>query len=71
MSEFSVIENDDWEVWIQLEPGDPTCQGESFIIGTGDTKVAALTAAIASLDEDMTRLLGLRDAAKAEPVASV
>lgn len=40
---------DDFDVWIQMEPGNPTKQGESFIIASGKTEGQALSAAAQAL----------------------
>jgi hypothetical protein len=62
MSEFTVMGGKDgYVVWIQLEKGDPTEQGESFIIGHGLTRIGALSAAIGQLQADMDTLIRLRE----------
>lgn len=40
---------DNGEVWIHLQPGDPTKEHESFIIGLGDTRAEAIIDAVNSL----------------------
>jgi len=39
----------EWEVWVQLDEGDPIEQNESMCIGTGLTKAEAVQAARAEL----------------------
>lgn len=39
----------EWMVWAALVAGDPASQGESFIIGQGDTKQDAIAEALTEL----------------------
>ena len=50
----------EWAVWIQLEEGNPTEQGESFIFGVGDTREAAMLDATTELHRaiDVVRVGG-------------
>lgn len=45
-----------WHVWAQLEPGDPSEMGESFIIGLGDTRDEAIAMAVKDLEDTVDAL---------------
>ena len=42
---------DVWTVWVSLQAGDPTAQSESFVVGEGDSRIAAVRAAKRALRE--------------------
>ena len=48
--------DDDWNVWIGLPEQDPLLDPYGFIIGSGATKEAAITEAVASLEAATERL---------------
>jgi hypothetical protein len=48
--------DDDWQVWIQLQAGNPIGQHESFIIGDGETRAAAVQDAVKTLGTYITQL---------------
>ena len=48
----------EWQVWVQLVAGDPRWMGESFIIGNGPTRDAALASAVQELEAALEELQG-------------
>jgi hypothetical protein len=53
----SSLGQDQWQVWVQLVEGDPTRQHESFIVGIGPTREAAVLEALFSLGNAVADLV--------------
>lgn len=63
MSEITMLGGEgDWTVWIHLEEGNPTRQGESFVISSGETQHAAIESALKDLEETAVRVRRLHEA---------
>jgi hypothetical protein len=55
---YRLGDSGDYQVWLQMEPGDPIAQAESMIIGFGDTMLEAKADAIKELSLLMDELTG-------------
>ena len=57
MSEVSILtDGHEWAVWIQLEAGNPLLSANSFIVGIGITREAAVADAVSELEAVIERL---------------
>jgi hypothetical protein len=57
----------EWQIWVQLQPGDPERQREAFVIGEGDIFDVAKAAALTQLRAAMQAVSNLSEMMSLDP----